>query len=157
MNLQELKKIANRFKILTLKYSFTIGEKFSLKLLGGINNLDKITEYSYEYDDVYFCTTEELNLVLEKSKIIKKIYPILSNEEIYTIMLYIYYILNLIEAFNFPYYLIKELISVNNELLAIEIIKNITMYDIIYEDTNISANIRQSFLLGNNIQIMSTN
>jgi len=68
-------------------------------------------------------------------------------------MLYIYYILNLIDVYNLPFNSIKHLFLTDNEKEIIKIIRNITVYDIIYQDINISSNIRQAFLLENNIPI----
>ena len=98
------------------------------------------------------CTLSTLYKI-SKNKIIKLIYPLISDEDIFIIMIYTYYILNLIEVFNLPFNRIKHLFHTDNQKEVIEIIKNITMYDIIYKDINISSNIRQAFLLENNTTI----
>jgi len=153
MKLELLTKIANEFKIIILKYSLIIKDNFALKLLGGKNTINNVDNFVYDNDYIYFCNSKEISLIFEKSKIIKLIYPLVLDEDIFIIMLYIYYILNLIDVYNLPFNSIKHLFLTDNEKEIIEIIRNITVYDIIYQDINISSNIRQAFLLENNIPI----
>jgi len=150
MDIQLLIELTIEFKKIIVAHAYRVSEKVALKVLGGINKINNIEEYEY----INFCFNEkEIYLLYEKSKIIKLIYPLISDKESFVIMIYIYYILNLIEDVSFPFYTLKNLINSNNEKIIINIINNITMFDIIYEGKNISSNIRQAFLFGNNVII----
>jgi hypothetical protein len=153
MDLSLLIELTIEFKKIIINYFYHINEKTSLKVFGGIDKINNLEEYK----NINFCYNNEvINLLYEKSKIIKLIYPFISNKEIFIIMIYIYYILNLIENISFPFYTLKNLINPNNEKYIINIINNVTMFDIIYKDINISSNIRQTFLFGNNIEILQS-
>jgi len=138
------------FKKIIIAHAYSVSEKVALRVLSGIDKLNNIEEY----DNINFCCNKEINLLYEKSKMIKSIYPFLSDKETFVIIIYIYYILNLIEDISFPFYTLKNLINSNNEEQIINIINNIIMFDIIYMGKNISSNIRQAFLFGNNIEIL---
>ena len=145
MKLPILEATSHYFKVVILTYIYGIKENIALYLLG--NKID----YIEEYDNINFCNNETLQIIFDKCKIIKIVYPFICDNDIYIIVLYIYYVLNLMEEFFFPFHIIKD--SVDNPKEVIEIINDLTMFDVIYENHNISSNIRQAFLLGNNIQI----
>lgn len=145
MKLSLLIELTIEFKKIIIAYTYDVNEKFALELLGGIDKINNIEEY----ESINFCfNKEEINILYQKSKIIKLVYPFLLDKEIFIIMIYIYYILNLIEDISFPFYTLKNLINPLNEKIIINIINNITMFDVIYKGKNISSNIRQTFLFG---------
>ena len=144
MDILLLIELTVEFKKIIISYTYGISEKDALRVLGGISKLKNIEEY----ENINFCCNKIINTLYEKSKIIKLIYSFLSDQEIFVIMIYIYYILNLIEDISFPFYILKNLINLDNEKNIINIISNITMFDVIYEGENISSNIRKTFLFG---------
>lgn len=144
MDILLLIELTVEFKKIIISYTYGISEKDALRVLGGISKLKNIEEY----ENINFCCNKIINTLYEKSKIIKLIYSFLSDQEIFVIMIYIYYILNLIEDISFPFYILKNLINPNNEKNIINIVSNITMFDVIYEGENISSNIRKTFLFG---------
>jgi hypothetical protein len=147
MELKLLIELLGEFKKILLAHAYKINLNAALKVLGGIDKLNNIEEY----ENINFSSNNDvlINLLFKKSKLIKLLYPYLNTTESFVIVIYTYYILNLIEDLSFPFYIIKKLINSYNQEKIINIINDITMFDIMHNDVNISSNIRRSFLFGN--------
>ena len=150
MNLKNLLKISNIFKIIILLENCNfVNEKDIVAKFDGVKNIFNCEEYNMnEHDVIYFCKNNEMKYILKQCKIIKNIYPSYSDDLIYVSMIYSYYLLNQEHHIYISVNHVIEDFKIDKDEM-INLIYDITIRDIIFEEINISSNIRQAFLFGN--------